>query len=268
MNFNLIKKVLKDYRISVLLFSLGTSAYSAMMVSIFPSIQSSASDLAGYMDKMPAAFKEAFDISLGSFTTIEGYLSIEYFSLVWVLILISFTLAFTSQSLAGEVDKGTMETLLTQPINRLNVLFSKSFTWLVNILIIMAATFIGVFIPAAIAGIEVSYFGFLIFSLAALIFFWAFFGLGMFFSALFYDRSKAIFAPLGILFIAYLVDLVGKLYPDFEKFRVLSLFKYYGNPAEVMQDKVLPGMDLGVLFGVGLVFFIFSAIVFKRKDIY
>ncbi|MCL5411231.1 MAG: ABC transporter permease [Patescibacteria group bacterium] len=268
MNFNLIKKVLRDYKFSILLFGFGTAAYGASMVAIFPSIQTSANDLMSYMDKMPSAFREAFGMSINSFSTLEGYLSMEYFSMIWIFILVAFTIAFASQAIAGEIDKGTMETLLSQPISRTKIILSKSLVWIFLILLIISGTFIGVFVTAIIANIKVEYLGFLIFGGVALTFFWSFYGLGMFFSSVFYDRSKAIFAPLAIFLAMYLLDILSKLYDQVDKFHFLSLLKYYGNPVEVIQKKVVPWNEVEVLLTVGLVFFFLSIVIFRKKDIY
>jgi ABC-2 type transport system permease protein len=70
---------------------------------------------------MMAAFGAA-DLNFG---TLGGFLGVEYLSLIWVAIVAAAVIGFAAKSIASEVDDGTMDLTLTQPVSRLQVAVSR-----------------------------------------------------------------------------------------------------------------------------------------------
>jgi len=87
MNFSFFKKTLQDYKWTTVWYSVMIILYGVMMVAFFPSIRDQQEELKKLIEVYPPSLAEAFGMSAETFGTIEGFLSVEYFSFIWVIII-------------------------------------------------------------------------------------------------------------------------------------------------------------------------------------
>src|SRR5680860_1354768 len=89
-----------------------------MIVAFFPLVEANP----GYVDMAKEVWSEELMAAFGGagleFTTLGGFLGIEYLSLIWVFILGAAVITFAAGAIGGAVENGTMEVTLSQPVSR------------------------------------------------------------------------------------------------------------------------------------------------------
>ena len=123
----LFLRTIKDHRISLLIYLIIGTAFVWMFVSLFPSMADKADELTKLIENYPEALMKAFGIgeNVQIFYSLETFMSLEHYSLMWPILLIALTVSYASSSLAGEVEKGTIEFLLSLPMTRWKVFSAK-----------------------------------------------------------------------------------------------------------------------------------------------
>ena len=265
MNLNLISRSILDRRLSLLIYACGVAAYGGMLLAIWPSMSGDLSSLEQLWENYPEGLKQIFGADI-PFTQFDGFLTLEYFSIMWVIIAVAFSASVATSSLAGEVDKGTMELLLSQPISRRSVVVSKMAFHAVGLAFVIAATLIPLVLGTRFIDAELNLAGVAALSLLLFLFIMSFGSLGFLFSAYFSDRGKAVFTVVGILIFSYALDILAKFNDFIENFYFMSMFKYY-DPYPYLHSAIIDWNDLAVLAGVSLVASVIAVIHFQRRDI-
>lgn len=196
--------------------------------------------------------------------TVEGFLSIEFFSPWWIFIIGGYGLAVGSAIIGREIDKKTIELLLAQPLPRFLLLLFRFSAALLALLLL--ASFTNLFLygfslyydfPLRLKGlIYLTVVGFLFAAVLA--------ALTLFFSLFFRERGRSISLTVGVLLVSYLLDSVGKIYDKVEWVRPLTLFFYYRAYQALRGELTYHTLVLG---GAFLFFTLLTFAIFTRQDI-
>ncbi len=102
---NLIIQKLKEQKNGIIYYALGLFGYTWLMVSMFPSMK--AANMEQLTESMPEEFMKFFGGAEGftAYSTIEGFLSMEYLSLFFVLIISFYFAASAGSAIAGQIEK-------------------------------------------------------------------------------------------------------------------------------------------------------------------
>jgi ABC-2 type transport system permease protein len=118
-------KTLRDYRRSLLWWSLGTIGVVALTVSVWPTVRDSP-EIGELAENYPDVL-EAFVGGTGGLdlTTPEGYLGVELFSFMAPIVLLVFAIGAGANAIAGEEERKTIGLLLATPISRARLVSEK-----------------------------------------------------------------------------------------------------------------------------------------------
>jgi ABC-2 type transport system permease protein len=179
-----------------------------------------------------------------------------------------YAIVLSSNILLKEEYHKTAEYLLTWPLTRSEVFFSKAAVVFMNVLVINLVTALAGFIAMEIVQREpYSVNAFLILSLYTLLLNLFFASVGLFMSTL-VKRSKPITTlSIGLVLILYFIYTLSKITDSLSKIGYLSPFKY------VNVDTLNPGYRLelwNMLYFISLSVLLtgLSYRLYKRKDIY
>lgn len=117
--WKLIKKEISERRVSLIIYCLVGALNVWLYVSIFPSLQAQAKDLGKILDAMPKEVLKAFGAEGTGLENVESLLATKQFGLVWPLLTIILMLNRAANALAGEIENGTLGTLLASPLGAL-----------------------------------------------------------------------------------------------------------------------------------------------------
>jgi ABC-2 type transport system permease protein len=206
-------------------------------------------------------------------------ISISYVHPLTIFILCTWAIGRAAGAIAGEIDRGTMELLLAQPIRRSQVVIAHLCVDLITIpvlcLSMWAGTWLGVgwvgFIgnPQETLAVDPWAFGPGLLNVGLLIF--AVSGLTMWLSA--GGRFRARVLGLGVLFalLQFLLNLIGQLWEPAEMVRPFTVFYYYQPQPIILQpDWYQNGenwLHMGVLAAAGTVGYSMALWIFCRRDL-
>jgi len=265
-SIGIVKKELRERRLSLVIYILVALMLTWVYMMLFPTVRDQAQSLNKLVETYPEALKKAFKIEGCGFGTIESFLSYELFSLMWPLLAIMFTLSRAGNTIAGEIERGTIGTVLAQPISRSSIFRSKYTSGLIGLLAFVVASILTP-IPFAWAyHIQVHPKNFLLTSLLCLIFGLAIYGVSMLASALFNDRGKVYGIVGGTLFAMYVINVISGIKPSLEKLQYTSVFHYF-NATDVMAHAQLSLSSMLLFGGIAVIGLFGGLYIFNKRDI-
>lgn len=262
----IFSRTLKDRRVTFLIYCLASIALLWMYIALFPAFKDQSASLEALMKNYPESFMKAFNFDIKSFTTIEGYLSTEQFSFVWPLMLMFLMIGYAGFAFSGEIEKGTIEILLAQPISRVKLFLSR---FVVGVVMLILFVILSIFAAMPISkayNINFAFENFLKLSLLASLFGLATYSIGIFLSSVFSDRGKVFFLSGGLLVLMYVLNIVSALKENLADLKYGSFF-YYFNPTKALVYNQIDHWAYVVFGGVALVTFVLGLIVFVKRDI-
>jgi len=264
--FNIFWQTIKEKKWTLLIYCLGVILFLWMYIVLFPTFKDQMANLIEYMKSLPEGFMKAFGFEIDSFATLEGYLASEQFSFIFPIMLIALMVSCGSTYLAGEIEKGTMGFLLSQPISRLKLFLGKYFAGLLYLLIFTIISILFIFPLSRAYNITYHPERFYKLGLVSFLFGLALFSLSMLFSALFSEKSKPTFIVVGILLVMYFINIVSGLKENLDKLKYFSFF-YYFKPPEILNHNTINKWTWVVFIGTFIITTIAAIFWFKKRDI-
>ena len=136
MNGAVLRRTLFDLRWHVFWYGIGIALYAAMMALLFPTFEGFLSET-----EYPEEFLQFFG-EVGNMGDPRYFFQLEYYSFVPVILMIYGVISGTGL-LAGDEGRGTLETMLAQPIARGDLFRSRVAALLVGLLTICAINTVG-----------------------------------------------------------------------------------------------------------------------------
>jgi len=243
--------------------------YGILTMSVYPTIAESSIDIMGYMNELPEAAKAAFGYEGIDFTAItltpEAFATLE-FLVMWPL-LIGIYGIFSSVGIAREVERGTLDLLLAQPVRRYRVLASKFAVFVLAALLIAVASVLGLVFGTIIINESVNTTSLALVLIEAFLFALAFASIALLCSTIFLEPRKSLLVAGVIMAGSYILNFIVPILSDsFSWLRNLSLFRYY-QPNEVVNSASLDGTAVAVYTVVAVVCFVAALVVFQRRDL-
>jgi ABC-2 type transport system permease protein len=206
-------------------------------------------------------------------------LTIGYVHPLALTILCVWAIGRSAGVVAGELDRGTMELLLAQPIARWRVITTHFVVDLVTIPLLCLCMWVGTLVGTYVfdlthltAGdtkpIDPWYIGAALPNIAALLF--AVSGYTVLLSSASRFRTRVLGLAVLLALIMFLVNLLGQVWTNIEALRPFTVFYYYQPQAIILG---IPGAELqavrnvAVLVAVGLAGYALALVIFCRRDL-
>lgn len=263
---NIALRALKDKKIFLVSFVLGGVGMAWMYAALFPTIGKMSESYSEILKSFPEAFLEAFGISETGFAGFESYMSTEHFSFVWPILIIILIISFAGSSLSREIEKGTMEILLSLPISRLKIFFGKYLAGLSGLVIFTLFSVLSIIPLAQAYHIEYAAGRYFTMSLLGFLFGMAVFSISMLISAIFSDRSKVSIIMGGSLLGMYVIKIISILNDKLDMLKYLSFFYYYDAPKALAKNSISPETFI-VFISVSIITTALAAYWFSRRDV-
>jgi ABC-2 type transport system permease protein len=258
---------IKDRKISLAIYSATGVGLLWIYVLLFPSIQAQAEGFGELMKNYPEGFLKAFGIEDGLIlSTLEGFLALEQFSLVWPIIVIFLLVSLAAAGIAGEVEKGTSEIILARPVSRRNVFVGRYLAGAVILSVFTVFSVFGIVPLAELNSIDYVLKSYVIMAITGFLFGIAVFSIAMLFSAISSERGRVYMATGGILIVMYVLNLVSALKDDLGNLRYLSFFHYY-DPTQALVHSSISGGAILVFIVISVACAVAGAVLFSKRDI-
>lgn len=262
---NIIIRKFKDQLLSLLYYFGGLFAYAWMIMAIFPTMKTA--DLASVYDQFPEEFLKFFGANgIENMGTIEGFISLEFLSLFFILIIAFYIGSSAGSTIAGSIEKRTMDFQLSQPISRTKIAVAETLVGLFNTFLLVALTVFSIYMLGKAYHVSLNNHGLITFGFVATIFLWAFYGLAIFLSSLLKNKLTVAALTVGIIMGLYVFNAMTKIVDKLAKYDKFTLFNMY-DPQKLLSNEAVNWNQILILATILIVGAISSLIVFNKKDI-
>ncbi len=264
-NLNLFIYEIRSKRRSLIYFSVGVAVYGFLIAALYPSISKMAA-FSQYWEQFPKNLKNLFGGSSVNILTSEGFLTLEYYQLILIIILAGFALGFTAFCIVKARENGSLELLLAHPIKRWKYALTSAISFATALAGLTLVTVLTVMIASPIFGLGVSFVG----QVKVMILLWLMlFALGsisLLGSAAFSSPGQVYGLGIAVLIISYLVNYAARTWSSFAALDYVSFYHYY-NPYTAMTAPGFPWSSL-VYYGlISVAFTSLAMLVLQRRDI-
>ena len=253
-----VRHLISRHGRGVLFWTLGVTIYTALMVLTFPAFEGSGSlDVSQY----PEAMREAFNLQ--SIDTIEPFLSSQVYNFL-PLVLMFVPITILAGAIAGAEERGTLDILFGNPLPRPTYMLAY---WLAVALLMLGMLLVlglGSWVAALLIDVDLAFGESMLAALNLFPITMAAGSLALLLSAQFRQKAIAVGVPAALMFLMYLIDIVGKISETYAPLRNASAFKAYG---DVLQEG-MPWIGAAILLAVAVALLAAAIPIFQRRDIY
>ena len=264
---NIYVKELKRNRGTFIVWMAIVAFFTLFVMMFYPSVKQMGQDLQALIANFPEGMTRAMGMDVTAWTNILSYYS-TYFGMHIMILTSVFSITLSANILSKEEREGTADFLLTRPVTREEVVWSKVAAFFTLLLSLMMLQML-----LALGGITIftsdplDWHTFATMHLYGLFLNIFFAGLGIFIS-LFPKRSRSVTGTVvGIVLGTFVINALARISPDTEWIGWISPFKY-ADFNVIAWDYGLEWWRVLVLAGLGLALFIAAFVKFKRKDIF
>lgn len=259
-------QTIKDRKTHLIIYSLVVLLFIWLYASIYPVIQAKSDLLQQTLKAYPESLMKAFNVDISAYTTFGGFFASEQYSFVWPIIAIFFVVSFGGGMIAGEIEKGTIELLISRPLSRQKIYFSKFLAGALNLIVFTAVSSFGIWPITKAYNFTFGIHNIISIFVLSTFFLLAVYSLTMMLSAIFSDKGKVFFISGGILLAMYVMNVVAALKDNFHDLKYFSFF-YYFNPSKAMINNEINHWAYWVFIGLSIIFVIIGSAWFSKRNI-
>jgi ABC-2 type transport system permease protein len=238
-----------------------------LFVIFFPHMYEQSETLSEAFENYPDAFLQAFNVDVSQlFLSLEAFLAAEHFSLMWPIILIVFIISLGGSAIAGEVDDGTIEILLAQPLSRTKIYFSKYIAGLVILVAFIVISNFSVVPFALVHKVDFDIGKYVLISILGFFFAFGIYSFSMMLSAIFSSKGKVSAVLAGTILGMYAINLLSTFKESVENLRYLSYFYYFDTNNALIEGHINV-LSFIIFILTGVIFILIGLIAFKKRDI-
>jgi ABC-2 type transport system permease protein len=259
----MLRQALRDQRRTTLWFALGAAVYVLAIVAFYPSIRGSSQQFEDLLNAYPEAIREAFGIA--DFSSFAGFVGAEALNVIWPLVAAGFAIVVGNATVAGEIERGSVDLWLSVPVTRWRLLLAKVVAALLGLLAIVVATVVALAAGAVAIGEwpGIGPLAAVLVTLPAIVV--TVLGYSVLLSALLGSRGAAAGLAAAVTLLSYLFWIIANMSDQFEWLRYLSIFSAYDAQA-ALADAIIRWRGLGALILVGAACTLMALAIFERRD--
>lgn len=242
----------------------GLGLFALLYAPFFPAVKASGEQLQEYVENLPPAFRAAF--GLDAFTTIEGFLATEFYAFAWVLLLGTYVAYRAGGAVAGDVESGRIDMVLSAPVSRAGVVLGTFGSLLVPVVVVNAVVLPAAYATVLLAGETIAVQRLLAVHALSVPYFLACAGIGTALSAVAGRASLAERGAIAVVFGLFLLDTLTTTDPDLEPVGAVSPTRHY-DPTAILVHAEYDLVGAGLLLAGTVVLVAGAVLAFRRRDL-
>jgi ABC-2 type transport system permease protein len=243
----------------------GMAGFVLLVVLLFPSIQESGADFEEYLEALPDAAVAAFGGGGIPITTIEGFLVLEVYGLIWTLLVGAYLAYAAATLIAGERERGSIDALLMTPIPRRRIVAEKFLSMLPDVVFVSLATYVGVVVGAVLVDESVDLIWLAVLHVVSVPYLLACVSFGLLLSVVVDSARRAQLLAFAGIAVMYLLEALTRE-TDYEALGDFMFPRYFDPAGILVRNEVAP-LDAALLVAAAMAFLIAAALAFERADI-
>lgn len=233
-------RTLRDNKRTLLIYVFSGIVFLWIFVAFYPSVAKSSTEVSQLIKSLPEPFIEAFGLDPKTFTTFEGFIAGKYYSLIWPIIIAALAISLSSSFLAGEIEKGSIDVMLSMPISRVKIFLAKLSAGIFTVALFAAVSVLSVFPLVKFYNLSFMGENHIKLALVGLFLGLAVFALSMFASSIFSERGKVIGITLFVFLSMYVLNIIALIKDNLSDLKYLSFFYYFNYNDVLLNGKTLP----------------------------
>jgi ABC-type transport system involved in multi-copper enzyme maturation permease subunit len=183
------------------------------------------------------------------------------------VVIITFYLAASAGStIAGGIEKRTIDFDLSQPISRVKYALSQFIVTLKYSAALVIFNVLIIYILCLAYNIDIKIIGLLAFGLTAIFLMWALTGIAAFLSSFLKSKISVVLVVVIVAFGSYVFFSLCNIIYKINDYKFISLYNYY-HPQKLLESGRLEIKDLLILFAIFAVGTLASLAIFNKKDV-
>lgn len=239
------------------------SGLVGLIVGMYPSIRDS-EGFESYIEELPEALTSAMGGAV-DVSTLEGFLVVEIYRTTWMMILGAYFAYFSASLIAGEIDRGSIEMTLMNPIRRRQLLLEKYLSTFADAVVVGAAGFLSVAGFGWYVGESVDLLDLALVNAGGTLYLVTCVAFGVLVSTFVDAEQRAQIAAFGGVALMYVVEAVVRG-TDYEWLSLPMMSRYY-DPNAILIEGELPVDELLVLALMSVAMVWMAAVKFERTDV-
>ncbi len=260
--FKIAIQTIKNYKKTTIILSLLFMVIAVGYASMFPAFEES------IVDMMDSNFYESFNFfpHADQMGTYVGFLTLELYSIFWLLIMAIILGFLAASSISTEIEGKTIDILMSNPVSRKQIVVEKFVGLIPMFLVVNFATMLAVIGITAAINESINYSYLLLVHILSIIYFSAVLSLGLLISVIIDEKMKSSIIMIAILVGMFVLNSLSLTAPDYEFLGYFS-FLHYFDTYNVLQFGEIDFVGISVLIGVTVICLVVSMIYFEYRDI-
>ncbi len=264
----LLSKTIRETALATWLFAMSLATLECMFATVLPTFMSQAAEQWLEVSFVRKIISGVLGADFEAATALVAAAAIAWSHPIVVTMLWAQGITTCTRLPAGEVDRGTIDTLLGLPVSRRRLYVLDTVVPLAGGVFIVVMGVVGsvigrMFVEPELrfpmAGVHIVAVN--LFSEYVLVA-----GAACLVSSLSSRRGRAIGVLFAFLLSSYVMHFLAPFWAFAKSLAPLNLLSYY-QPMTILREGTWPIGDIAVLFGFGMAMWLAGAIVFTRRDI-
>ena len=220
-----------------------------------------------YMDMLPSFVKAFFGGEVLQAGNVEGLIAMGYQHPLVMLLYMLFAVGVPTGLLAGEVQKGTMELILSRYVSKIHVYICAGLITVTGMFLLVLVMFSGTIVATNLYNFEqeISLYSFFKVAINGGILASAVGGIALMAAACF-RRNTAVWVTVAYLVVNYFVSIFAEWWPKLKFLNPATIFNYVDGP-KIFRNPGWPLRDMFILFSLLTVSSIIGGLIWHRRDL-
>ena len=264
----LLRKTFVETWTQTLGFGAALAAITALLTQLLPQLQQGLNEFLSAMPFVREIFQALLGSTLGDQINPQALQAIVWVHPTVLAVLWAHAIVVGTRFPAGEIDRGTIDVLLSWPASRRKIfLCDAAVSWASGVwLMVMALAGHLLAVDDAPQSGAPSLPRLVVVLLNLYCVYLAVSGLAYLASAVSNRRGRAVGAVFSVVVASFLVSFLAQFWPPAEQLAPVCLLSYY-QPAEILASGHGPLGDMALLAGTGLLSLTAACEIFARRNI-
>jgi ABC-2 type transport system permease protein len=268
MMVGLWRKTLAETWVQLLLFGLALCIVAALLTMLLPQLEEGLNQVFAMLPFVRRFVQALLGEDLGERINPQTLQAIIWVHPTVLALLWAQEIVFCTRVPAGEIDRGTIDILLSWPVSRRKLFCAESAIWLAAGLWLCLMMLVGHAIARQFVTSTTTHSWRTVFLVLLNLYsmYVAVGAVALLVSAMSDRRGRAMATVFGLTLASFLLNFLAQFWPAAEILAPLSVLNYY-RPAQILANANVPAQDILVLWGVAGVTWAASLEIFARRSI-
>ncbi len=262
------RKTLVETWVQLLLFGLALCIVSALLTMLLPQLEEGLNQVFAMLPFVRRFIQALLGEDLGERINPQSLQAIIWVHPTILALLWAQEIVFCTRIPAGEIDRGTIDILLSWPVSRRKLFCAESIVWLAAgiglcLMMLIGHTIACQFVKSTTTN---SWWSLSITMSNLYSMYVAVGAIAFLVSTMSERRGRAMAVVFGLMLASFLLNFLAQFWPTAEILAPLSVLNYY-RPAQILANGNFPMQDMLVLWGVAVVAWAASLEIFARRSI-